>query len=279
MNTNDNFEDLISKAVTHLEREHKLKRIQQIRTRNKTKQLIFRKFLPWSGIAAACTLGFCFFYFQWMQANDPSATIHSNSILTDNTDQNDSSIRSQTTTKHLPKQIQFPFHDNTFDSTKINSIELPNQSVSSVLQATNNVEYRNNELIEHEESVHTQPNADYNDPGKSIEGSKILTNPNQTSKHSTQIYASYENKLFKLNGNIKEDSLDVRVIIKSGLQTGYTILNDTLVLSFVGVKELKLIINCFEKHSGKLMTWIDKQDNITIDTRNCFGNFTNVKKY
>lgn len=64
MNTNDNFEDLISKAVTHLEREHKLKRIQQIRTRNKTKQLIFRKFLPWTGIAAACILGFCFFTFN-----------------------------------------------------------------------------------------------------------------------------------------------------------------------------------------------------------------------
>ncbi|MBL7819917.1 MAG: hypothetical protein JNL65_04825 [Saprospiraceae bacterium] len=279
MNSSENFEDLITKAVTHIEREYKLKRIQQIQAKIRRNKLIFRKLLPRTGIAAAILVGVSIFYFQWMQANDPNATIHSKSVLTDNSDQNDSSIRFQSIVKHLPNQVQIPNNENTFDSSKINLIEIPNQSVSSVLQAPNNVRYRNDELIKHEESVHTQPNTDLNDPGMSIDGSKILTNPNQTSKNSTQIYGSYENKLYKLNGSIKEDSLNVRVIIKSGLQTGYTIQNDTLVLSFVGVKELKLIINCFEKHSGKLMTWIDKQYNITIDTRNCFGNFTYVKKY
>ncbi|MBK6860355.1 MAG: hypothetical protein IPK91_06010 [Saprospiraceae bacterium] len=279
MNTNDNFEDLISKAVTHLEREHKLKRIQQIRTRNKTKQLIFRKFLPWTGIAAACILGFCFFYFQWMQAGESNVLIQSESILSDNSGQNDSSNRIQSITKHAPNQIQKTINEKNSDSFNIISLEISNQSVSSVIQGENDIAYSKNEQTELDRPGNSQAGKNPHEPINNSDRTIILTNPNQANNHSKQKNATFENKLYKLNNTIKVDSFNVKVIIKSGLQNSYSISNDTLVLSFVGDDQLKRIINCFDKHHGNLITWIDKQELITIDTRDCFHKFTNLKKH
>lgn len=280
MNPNENFEDIITKAVIHLEREHKLRRIQQIRARNRRDQLIFRKFLPWTGIAAASILGFCIFYFQWMQASESNESNQFKSILTDNTGQNDSTMRFQSITKHAPNQIQKTINEKNSGSSNIKStLEITNQSISSVPQTENELGYNNNEQTEHEKSMPSHSNNIPNEPNQSSDRSITLTNPNQSINQPKQHYASYLNKLYKLNGAIKEDSFNVNVIIKSGLQNGYSITNDTLLLSFVGDDQLKRIIACFDKHRGKLITWIDKHQLITIDTRDCFGNFTNAKKH
>lgn len=274
MDENYDIDENIKRSMTHVERLHKVKRINNLKSEINRERWVRNHWKQGLGVAVAASfLGLILFTFL----PQSQSVIDQNKILvfgTDNSKLSDSiniSLKSKNSQSRINENS--PSRKDIFKNTV--------DSIQQTQILTEDTDKKFDQTIASHEGVQNIP-----PENQTIHFPDNITNPSQASSQQTLNSSNSKSNsasiYLKAKKHLLEDGeliskTDVVLVFVSSPTSKYVLKQDTIFVHLSDTKQTNLLRTYSTKNPKTIELWVNPQNMLIIDTREILGDFIKVK--